>query len=199
MTNYIVGLTGGIGSGKTTVANLFAEKGITVIDTDQLARDLTSKGELALEKISRQFGSSILLTDGTLDRSSLRKRVFAEPADRLWLEQLLHPLIRNAMKQQAQESSSPYCIVVIPLLFETTPNPLINRVLVVDTHENNQIIRAKIRDNANENMITTIVKTQISREDRLKKADDVIYNDGELADLLPQVDKFHQLYLNLAK
>lgn len=190
----VIGLTGGIGSGKSTVATLFADKGIHVIDTDQLSRDLTQPGQPALQQIVNQFGADILLADGKLDRAKLRAIIFSDEKKRRWLEQLLHPLIRVAMEQQIATSTSPYCILVIPLLFETPPNPLIQRVLVVDAPEYLQIARTKERDNTHEDAVQTILDTQISREKRLKLADDVIYNHGSLLDLTEQVDRLHKFY-----
>lgn len=194
---YVVGLTGGIGSGKTTVAKLFAGKGITVIDTDQLAREITQPGYPALDKIVEKFGAKILSTDGTLNRAALRKRIFENTEERVWLEQLLHPMIRAESKRQAEASISPYCIIVIPLLFETEANPLIDRVLVVDVPEEDQILRTQNRDKIPPEEIAAILKTQVTRTFRLKKANDIIYNDGNIEDLEPQVEKLHQFYLTL--
>ncbi len=195
----VIGLTGGIGSGKSTVAKLFAEKGIAVIDADELAHEMTARGAPALKQIAAEFGHDILLTDGTLDRSKLRTLVFADDAKRQWLEQLLHPLIRKAMARQIAASSSPYCIVVIPLLFETTPNPLIERILVVDTPEEQQIARTVDRDKTSAEEVRTILKTQVNREMRLSLANDVIHNEGLLGELPPQVNKLHEIYLTAAK
>ncbi len=193
----VVGLTGGIGSGKSTVAKLFEEKGITVIDTDQLARDLTLPGQNALTCIVKEFGKSILLTNGTLNRAELRKQVFKNPAQRHWLENLLHPLIRKETQRLVETATSPYCIVVIPLLLETQPNPLIKRILVVDATKEQQLLRAKTRDNLSEKEIQVIMDTQVTRQQRLENADDVILNDGELKYLRPQVEKLHLDYLKM--
>lgn len=195
----VIGLTGGIGSGKSVVAKLFADKNIHVIDTDQLARDVAQPGKPALQQIVKKFGHDILLTDNTLDRAKLRSIVFADPEKRHWLEQLLHPLIRAEMKQQIDASPSPYCIVVIPLLFETEPNPLIQRTLVVDATEEAQRTRAAARDKTTSENIQTILNTQISREKRLSLADDIIQNHGSFIDLARQVDKMHEFYLSLSE
>ncbi len=192
----IVGLTGGIGSGKSTVAKLFAEKGITVIDTDQLARDLTLPGQTALNKIIAEFGKNILLPDQTLNRAQLRQQIFTDPSKRRWLEDLLHPLIRAETKRLIESAKSPYCIVVIPLLFETQANPLINRTLVVDATEEQQIKRAKTRDHLSEKEIQAVINTQVTRQHRLNNTDDIISNNGELKDLIDQVEKLHIGYLN---
>lgn len=193
----VIGLTGGIGSGKTTVAQLFAEKGIIIIDTDQLARDAVAPGTPALNQILEHFGSALLLPTGQLDRAQLRKIVFADETQRQWLEQLLHPLIRAVMEQQITAASSPYCIAVIPLLFETSPNPLIQRTLVVDAPEEQQIFRTSQRDQISSTDAANMLRTQIDRAKRLALADDIIYNHGALVDLIPQVDHLHQIYLAL--
>lgn len=193
----IVGLTGGIGSGKTTVANLFEKKGITIIDTDQLARDLTQPNTFALQEISTKFGGSILSPTGSLDRAALRKIIFQDQDAKKWLEELLHPLIRKEMERLITLATSPYIIVVIPLLFETKPNPLINRVLVVDSSTEQQIERTTLRDKISAQEVASILNTQSQRETRIAGADDIIYNDGELKDLIQQVDKLHETYLQL--
>lgn len=195
----VIGLTGGIGSGKSTVANLFAELGATIIDTDQLARDVTQPGQPALKKIAKHFGPEILLPDNSLNRSALRKIIFADDKNRRWLENLLHPLIRQEMERLISSATSPYCIAVIPLLLETKPNPLIDRILVVDASEEQQIARAYNRDNVSRDDIAAIIKTQVSREHRIKAAHDVITNTGSLEELAHQVEKLHQLYLQEAK
>lgn len=195
----VVGLTGGIGSGKTTVAKLFAEQGVAVIDTDQLARELTLPGQLALNVIVEKLGENILLADKTLDRTQLRHKIFLDASLRSWLEGILHPLIRAETKRLLEMSESAYSIVMIPLLMETKPNPLINRVLVVDATEEQQISRAKVRDKLSEKDIQVIMDTQVSRQQRLEKADDIILNDGELKHLIPQIEKLHVQYLQMAK
>lgn len=195
---FIVGLTGGIGSGKSTVAALFAKHGIAIIDTDQLARDVAQPGSPALKKIVEKWGSSILLSGDSLNRSALRQIVFKNESDRRWLENLLHPLIRLEMKKQAEQAASPYCIVIIPLLFETGRDAFLDRVLVVDAPEEKQISRTQIRDKATQEEVKAILDSQVSRETRLNLADDVIENKGSIADLEDQVDKLHQSYLKMA-
>ena len=192
----VIGLTGGIGSGKSTVAKLFQEKGIAVIDTDQLARDVVQPHQIAYKAIVEKFGDAILSHDGTLNRSALRKLVFADEKNRLWLEQLLHPLIYIEMQRHIAIATSPYCIAVIPLLLETGSHPLINRILVVDATEEEQIERAKIRDRLSEKEILAILQTQIGREKRLAAADDIIQNH-RMEDLPRQVEQLHEFYLSL--
>jgi len=199
MSQFVVGLTGGIGSGKTTVAALFAKKGIVLIDTDQLARDVIQPGSKALQDIVQAFGPSVLSSDHTLNRRALRKIIFADLKKRQWLEHLLHPLIRIAMLEKIQAAQSPYCIAIIPLLLENEPNPIINRILVVDASESLQKIRAIKRDELHADDIQKIIDSQIPREKRLQGAQDVIVNDGKLEDLIPQVDKLHELYFTLSQ
>ncbi|OGT47236.1 MAG: dephospho-CoA kinase [Gammaproteobacteria bacterium RIFCSPHIGHO2_12_FULL_41_20] len=196
---FVVGLTGGIGSGKSTVARLFAKHGITIIDADEIARQLTAPDQPALQQIVAHFGNAILLEDGSLNRYKLRRIIFDNTENRSWLEQLLHPLIRKQMQQRIQAATSAYCIAMIPLLLESTPNPLIQRILVVDTPEEYQIQRVQKRDQSPPTEIASIVKTQINREKRLAAADDVITNQGSANDLIPQVEKLHQLYIKLSK
>lgn len=195
----IIGLTGGIGSGKSTVARLFADKGIPVLDADVIARNLTEAGQPALTAIAEHFGMQVITKDGALDRAKLRAIIFEQANERQWLERLLHPLIREKITQQlallsASDNKAPYCIVVIPLLLETEAYPFIDRILVVDAPEHLQISRVSTRDNTLAANAKNIVSTQINREERLKKADDIIINDGSLADLTPQVDNLHKQY-----
>ncbi len=195
----VIGLTGGIGSGKTTVADLFAKLGVPIIDADQVARDVTQPGQAALALIVEHFNQALLLADGTLNRAALRQLIFKDEAERHWLENLLHPLIQEEILRQLDKLSAPYCIVVIPLLFETAVNfdSLIDRILLVDAAETRQIERVKARDQLSSAEIQAILNSQVEREYRLKHCDDVIINDGELGELMPQVEKLHAYYLGL--
>lgn len=195
----IVGLTGGIGSGKSTVADLFAERGVPIIDADVIAREITQTGEPAYQKIIDHFGKNALSTDGTLNRSNLRKIIFEQADERLWLENLLHPIIRATIEQRLRVIAAPYCITVIPLLLEVEPYPFINRILVVDAPEQMQIERVAMRDKSDPSQIKAMLQTQATRSLRLASANDVIINDGVLADLTPQIDKLHQIYLKLSQ
>ncbi len=195
-----IGLTGGIGSGKSTVADLFKKKGITIIDADYIAHDITRPGQICFDKIVETFGESILLPNKNLDRAQLRKIIFTDPLKRQWLEQLLHPLIRAEMQRLISAARSPYCIAVIPLLLETKPNPLIQRILVIDTPEEQQIARCITRDHLSEKEIKAIMQTQVTREQRVAAADDIIDNHHRTpAELYPQVEKLHQFYLVINK
>jgi len=193
-----IGLTGGIGSGKTTVANLFAKLDIDIIDTDQLARDVVQPGTDALRKIIAHFGSAILNPDHSLNRSMLAKKIFENVEEKIWLEKLLHPLIRAKVSEAKSRAKSPYCIVVIPLLIETLPNPDIDRILVVDSPEHLQIARTLSRDTRSVSEIKAIIQAQASSAQRIQAADDIIINDQDVAKLSDTVDQLHRQYLMLS-
>jgi dephospho-CoA kinase len=195
----LIGLTGGIGSGKSTVADLFARLGAGVVDTDLLARELTEPGTPVLARIAAEFGTEILSPDASLNRSRLRKRVFADPAARARLESLLHPPIRELMLERAAALPSPYAILVIPLLLETGQDALVDRVLVVDCPESVQVERVHRRSGLPEDEIARIMGSQIPRAERLSRADDVIDNQGDPDALPPQVERLHRAYLALAE
>ncbi len=190
----VVGLTGGIGSGKSTVAKLFAERGAAIIDADVTAREVTQTGSSAYTSIIKHFGDNVVLEDGSLDRTRLRQIIFHDPKERLWLEKLLHPLIKDEMQQQIAKMHAPYCIAVIPLLLEVEFYSFINRILVIDTPEAEQVRRVMLRDNISQTEVEAILESQASRHDRRAKAQDIIINDGNPEDLIPQIDKLHQQY-----
>jgi len=192
-----IGLTGGIGSGKSTVAKLFAERGVPVIDADALAHQLTRPGEPALHEIAATFGDD-LVTDGALDRRRLAERVFRNPADRQRLESILHPRIRAAMLEQTARLVAPYCLLVIPLLIEVGQQDLVDRILVIDLDEASQVERIRRRDARSEAEIHAILAAQVSRVRRLEEADDVINNTGDIVALETQVEALHRKYLTLA-
>lgn len=195
---YVVGLTGGIGSGKSTVAKLFTALGIDVIDADQLSRDVVNPGSEALLKISQHFGSEILTEDGLLNRKALREIVFAKESERLWLEALLHPLIAEQIRIGILDAGSSYCILESPLLLETTQQELVNRILVVDVSESTQLERSLSRDGSSEETIRAIIESQMPRKYRLKYADDVLANEDSAESLQTQVELLHHKYLQLA-
>ncbi|MCL1142060.1 dephospho-CoA kinase [Shewanella gaetbuli] len=199
MAKFIVGLTGGIGSGKTTVANLFADKGITLVDADIVARQVVEPQSPGLQQIKQHFGEHICNTDGSLNRAVLRNIIFADDKELQWLNNLLHPLIRQTMLQQVAQATSAYVIMVVPLLFENGLDRLVNKTLVVDVAPEIQISRTSQRDNVPDSQVEQIITSQISRKDRLAKADDVIDNQGDLADLTVSVDALHNQYLKLAQ
>jgi dephospho-CoA kinase len=197
VSKFVVGLTGGIGSGKSTVANLFAELGIDLVDADIIAREMVALHSPALNEIAKHLGASVLNQDGSLNRKALREKVFQDPASRIWLENLLHPLIREAIIRQSLSAKSPYCIAVIPLLKSREDYPILNRVLVVDAPEALQIFRIQQRDQANEAQAKAIIAAQMPREERLKLADDIIINNGNIDSLASEVAALHQHYLKL--
>lgn len=190
-----IGLTGGIGSGKSTVAELFRQRGITVIDADRIARELVQPGCPALEAIVRAFGPEMVEPDGRLNRAALRQKAFSDPKARQALEAILHPQIFAEMSRRAKTCQTPYCILAIPLLVETGAQGQVDRVLVVDCPEQLQIERIKLRDRLPEDLIRRILASQATRQERLKVADDVIVNAEDLAKLEPQVEELHRFYL----
>lgn len=195
----IIGLTGGIGSGKSEVSRRFEQLGITVVDADIVAREVVNIGSVALSEISAHFGQDILNADGSLNRAKLRSRIFENPDEKHWLENLLHPIIRKEIVSQLTQSKAPYTILSSPLLLETNQDKLVNRVLVVDATEDMQIKRASARDANNKDQIHKIMATQISRTERRKKADDIIENHGDFNELDLAVKKLHAFYLQLAE
>lgn len=196
---WVLGVTGGIGSGKTTVTDLFAEYGITVVDADVIARHILDRGTTALAAVRQRYGTEALLDDGSLNRAWLREKIFQEPAEKDWLNALTHPLIREQILQALQSASSPYAILSAPLLVENNLTGYCDRVLVVDVSEATQHLRTAQRDNVSSEQVDQIIKAQASREQRLAAADDIINNDGDKHLLAPQVAKLHQHYLSLAQ
>ncbi|MEW7865681.1 dephospho-CoA kinase [Aeromonas diversa] len=196
---YIVALTGGIGSGKTTVANRFAALGIDIIDADLVARQVVEPGSLALSAIAAHFGSDILDEKRVLNRRVLRERIFANPDEKAWLNALLHPLIREEMMRQCQQATSPYCLLVVPLLVENRLTGLGQRVLVIDVDEAVQIERTCQRDQISQQQAEAILASQANRDERLAVADDVIVNqDRSEAELEHEILTLHQQYLTFA-
>jgi len=195
----VIGITGGIGSGKTAVTDEFSELGITVVDADIAARTVVEAGKPALNEIALHFGKEILLPNGELDRAALRVIVFKQPEQRQWLEKLTHPLIREEIINGLKQAKSSYVILASPLLIESNQYKLTHRVLVVDTPEELQIKRTVKRDNNNEEQVRAIINAQSSREKRLSFADDVVVNDQDLSYLHSQVNVFHERYLKLSQ
>lgn len=196
----VIGLTGGIGSGKSTVANLFAEYQVPIIDADIIAREMTLPGHPGYEPVIAHFGSAILQPDGQIDRKKLRQIIFSQPEEKQFLENLLHPLIRQEIERQINTQSAPYVIVVIPLLLESPyPYHFIQRILVVDAPIELQIERGRQRDQTQAIDIEAIINSQISREQRLALADEIIENAGKVADLIPQVRQLHEKYLIMSQ
>lgn len=197
---YRVGLTGGIGSGKSTVAALFAGLDVPVIDTDAISHQLTQTGGVAIAAISAEFGEAYIDATGALDRTKMRQLVFSNNAARQQLEKILHPLILAQAKILAESSPAPYVILVVPLLFESSGyRDWLNRTAVVDCPEEMQIIRATKRDGLDEKTVRAIMARQLPRAERLEFADDVINNSGSLPQLQRQISRLHQNYLALAE
>ena len=190
----VIGVTGGIGSGKSAATAFFAEAGIVVVDADVVAREVVEPGTPALTEIGKHFGSDTLQADGSLDRKALRAIIFSNPIEKQWLESLLHPLIRAEIERQLQDSTSPYTILSSPLLLETNQNEMVDRVLVIDAPEQQQISRTSARDDTNIEAVQAIMATQLSRQQRLQKADDVIVNDSDLDSLKSNVMELHKKY-----
>jgi dephospho-CoA kinase len=195
----VVGLTGGIGCGKSTVTERFAELGVSIIDTDQIAHQLTSAGQPALAAIANQFGTDFLLPDGNLNRPLMRHTIFASPEAKKALEAILHPLIRAEVRRRIALAQSPYVIVAVPLLLESGAyREIVQRVLVVDCSEAQQVERVMARNGLDEAEVRAIMAHQLSRQERLRQADDIIDNYRNHASLEPQVEQLHQRYLTLA-
>lgn len=195
---FIIGLTGGIGSGKSTVSDLFSKLGICVVDADLAARVVVEPGQPALIAITNHFGAEVIQTDGSLDRKKLRAKVFDDEAERKWLEALLHPLIREQIESELAAAKSPYAILASPLLLETDQHRLVDRILVVDLPEVTQLQRALTRDASNEQQIKAIMAAQIGRQPRLDRADDIISNEADIKSLESKVLSLHQQYLKQA-
>ncbi len=189
-----IGLTGGIGSGKSEVSRLFTERGATVIDTDIISRELVEPGQPALKEIVEAFGKALLDSEGRLNRDLLRKQVFSEPGKRRQLEAILHPRIRRRTLQLADAANTPYCLLVIPLLVETGGDYSLDRILLVDTPVEKQIERVAARDDLSRQEIEAILGSQARQEQRLAVADDVILNDSELDHLEAEVMRLDQQY-----
>lgn len=193
-----IGLTGGIASGKSTVADLFAALGAKVIDTDMIARDLVQPGQAALEQIRAEFGAQVIAADGTLDRRAMRRRIFADDEARRRLEAILHPQIQRETRRRMAAAGGDYQLIVVPLLTESPLRDGLDRILVVDCDENTQLGRLLARDAESEEQARRMLASQSSREQRLAIADDVIQNDADLESLSSQVSALHDSYMALA-
>lgn len=197
---YCIGLTGGIGSGKSRAAAMFGELGADVIDTDAIAHELTQAGGPAMPAITAAFGPAVVADSGGLDRAAMRELVFADPASRARLEGILHPLIGGVTRSRVARSTAPYVLLVVPLLLEKGGfRDLVRRVLVVDCEESRQIDRTMLRSGLTEAAVRAIMAAQIPRQQRLEAADDIIRNDGDVAQLRSQVAVLHQQYLERAR
>lgn len=199
MSQLIIGLTGGIASGKTTVADLFSELGIDLVDADVVAREVVAIGTPALDKIAQHFGSRVIQDNGELNRSELRRIIFNDESDKQWLNSLLHPLIRTTIADQLSTCQSHYCLLVAPLLLENNMQEMVHKVLVVDVDVDTQIARTVARDNSSIEQTQAIIAAQIPREQRLAQADFIIKNTGMLNKLTNDVKKLHHEYSKIAQ
>ena len=192
---FVVGLTGGLASGKSSVARLFAALGVPVVDADEVAREVVEPGRPALAAIRKRFGDEVLDAQGRLDRAGMRRRVFADASARAELEAIVHPHIRESMDRRLAAADGPYAIAMIPLLLETGQAERFDCVLVVDTSRETQISRARTRDGSSQRTLEGILAAQMDRDARLARADDVIHNDGDIDELRAQVERLHARYL----
>jgi dephospho-CoA kinase len=192
-------MDGGIGCGKSAVANLFSQRGISIIDTDEIARDVVKPDQPTLKKLTEIFGAQIIDKNGGLIRSKLADIAFSSEQQRQKLESIIHPVIREQTLKLMQQANSPYVIVVIPLLFETSQESDYDRILVIDCSRETQIARIKNRDNRSDKQIEAIIQSQVSRETRNNKADDIIVNDSSLENLSLKVEELHQKYLTMSQ
>lgn len=196
-TPWILGLTGGIGSGKSAAAQRFVELGVHLVDADQAARWVVEPGRPALASIVERFGPGVLQADGQLDRAALRQLIFADPEQRRWLEALLHPLIGQEIFSYLAKAESPYAVFVSPLMIESGQFKRTQRLLVIDAPQALQVERTLLRDQTNPEQVQAILKAQTSREERLRHAHDVVVNDRDLSWLHSEVDRLHHFYLTL--
>lgn len=196
---FCVGVTGGIGSGKSRAASMFGELGADIVDTDDISREITGVGGSAMPEIRSAFGETTIAADGSLDRDAMRQLVFGNPEARARLEHILHPRIRETARHRVIQSTAPYVLLIVPLLLETGAyRDIVRRVLVIDCDETLQVSRTMHRSRLTEDAVRAIMATQMPRSERLNAADDIIRNDGSSAELREQVEKLHQRYLKLA-
>lgn len=195
MSKKIVGLTGGIGSGKSLAADYFAKLGITIIDTDKIAREIVKPNTTLFKKIVKKFGRTIITPEGSLDRVKLRSKIFSDYSARKWLEKLLHPVIIDKMIKQAKKATSPYCLLILPLLFEAQLENKVNDILVIDAPKKLRIKRIQERDHLKIKDIQAMMETQVTRKERLAKANHVIKNNSVPSALKKQIEKLHKFYL----
>ena len=195
----IIGLTGGIGSGKSVASDKFKSLGITIVDADVASRTVVEPGKPALKEIEDHFGSGIITAEGKLDRNNLREIIATDPEERKWLESVTHPKIGEQITKEISESTSVYTLFVAPLLLETNSQEICSRVVVVDVPKDVQIQRTAKRDKVSPNQVEQMVAAQMEREKRLEKADDVLLNSGTIEDLEKQVEELHKKYMQMVE
>ncbi|CAH9053045.1 Dephospho-CoA kinase [Pseudoalteromonas holothuriae] len=198
MSNWILGLTGGIGAGKTAVSDMLAKKGITIVDADVIAKQVVALGSVGLNTIVDKFGKEILQTDGTLDRAKLRHIIFSDSHSKQWLEQLLHPLIREEIITQLHSAKGPYVVLSAPLLFENKLDVLCSHTLLVDVPEHTQLARTTERDSVPQQQVEKIIAAQMSRAEKLKRANTILNNDKSLTEMYNQLEILHQNFVSTA-
>lgn len=199
MSSFVVGLTGGIGSGKSTVADLFVEQGAALVDTDAIAHELTGPAGAAMPQLVAAFGPQVARPDGAMDRAAMRRLVFADPSAKVRLESILHPLIRQLSAERCRAAAAPYVILAVPLLVESgSYRERCDRIVVVDCPESLQIERVMARNGMSPDEVTAIMATQASRQQRQSVADDIVLNDADLTKIYPQVAALHLKYLVLS-
>ena len=196
---FVLGITGGIGSGKTVVTDIFSELNIDVIDADIASRKAVEKGSAFLKEIENYFGSEVILNDGNLNRQKLREIIFDKEDKKEWLEKLLHPRIFDIINNELAESKTLYAILVSPLLFETGQNKLCTRTLLIDADEKFQIERASIRDSVPEDQIKSIIEAQMPRSEKIRLANDIVSNDSTLESLREKIISLHNTYIELSR
>ncbi len=199
MSNWILGLTGGIGAGKTLVSNHLASLDIEIVDADVIARDVVAIGSDGLNAIEQHFGHAILLDDGSLNRAKLREIIFADSEQKNWLNNLLHPLIRQNITEQLTNAKSPYVVLSAPLLFENKLDALCDHTLLVDVPVEVQLARTANRDSVSTEQVKNIIAAQMSREDKLQKADSILDNQREISSVLLDVEELHHAFLQQAE
>ncbi|CAM4223111.1 dephospho-CoA kinase [Pseudoalteromonas byunsanensis] len=198
MSNWVLGLTGGIGAGKTAVSNALADKGIEIVDADVIARDVVAKDSPGLNAIVNKFGADMLLADGSLNRAKLRELIFSNAHSKAWLEQLLHPMIRSEILTQLNQARSPYVVLSAPLLFENNLDTLCDHTLLVDVPEHIQVTRTTARDNVKTEQVEKIIAAQMSRSEKQKRADTILNNDKSLTDMYNELELLHQNFVSFA-
>lgn len=196
---FIVGITGGIGSGKSAATEKLAQFGVTIVDADIVAREVVEPGQPALEAIEQHFGNEVIASGGALDRAYLRKLVFSNQSEREWLEKLLHPIIRDSILDQLNNSDGDYAVLASPLLLETDQSQLVDHIVVIDVPEATQLQRTIARDENSEEQVKAIMNAQMPRHKRLEKADTIICNDSDLIHLEREMDKLHHQLILLAE
>ena len=199
MSNWILGLTGGIGAGKTLVSNHLAALGIEIVDADVIARDVVAIGSDGLNAIEQHFGKTILLDDGSLNRAKLREIIFADSEQKNWLNNLMHPLIRQNITAQLDAATSPYVVLSAPLLFENKLDALCDHTLLVDAPVEVQLVRTANRDSVSTEQVKNIIAAQMSREDKQQKADSIIDNHRDIDSVLRDVEELHHAFLQQAE